>query len=173
MNELNIAKETEKAEDVELPEEAEVEAEETKEPSKEADTEVKEAEAQQKKSPEKSFGEYTVDELYALAEEHPSEDVTSDIMSEPFKIFAKQRRGSMGDTYSEFLAMKKAFEKAVPARGKSGQDEKRAYSGFGDAPSRDPSAGLTRRQMEIARDAGMSYREYAFLLESLPDKRIR
>ena len=121
----------------------------------------------------KRFEEYTVSEMYALVKEFPEESVTADVMSEPFFIFAKDKTGSMSDIYSEYLTLKNAFNTKSLVRSQSGQKEERSHSGFGEAPARDISSGLTRRQMELARGAGMTYREYSLLLDSLPGKRIR
>lgn len=127
-----------------------------------------------------TFANCTVSELYELAKEHPEENVAEDILSDAFRIFSEQRTGSAKEIYSLFLELKRSFEKSTkatatnanPARGLSGQENKRAYSGYAQAGvHRDVSSSLTGRQMQIARDSGMSYREYAELLASLPHGR--
>ena len=76
--------------------------------------------------------------------------------------------------------MKNEFSKQFPkneqpAREISGQETgTRAHSGFDTyASGRNVMCGLTKRQMEIARENGMSYREYEELLDSLPKTRMR
>lgn len=128
-----------------------------------------------------TFANCTVSELYELAKEYPEENVAEDILSDAFRIFSEQRTGSAKEIYSLYLELKRSFEKSIkttntintnPARGLSGQENKRAYSGYAQAGvHRDVSSGLTGRQMQIARDSGMSYREYAELLASLPHGR--
>lgn len=123
------------------------------------------------------FDNCTVADLYALSEQFPDENVAQDIISESFRIFAKGRNGEPENIYSEFLDLRRSFEKGLseknPARGLSGQEKStRAYSGFdGAGIYRNASAGLTKRQMQIARDSGMSFREYAELLDSVPHGR--
>lgn len=120
------------------------------------------------------FESCRVKELYELSEQFPEENVMQDIASESFRIFSKGRAESPEQIYSEYLNLRRSFEKAMsdtsPARGFTGQEKTtRAYSGFdGAGIHRNPSSGLTKRQMQIARESGMSFREYAELLESVP-----
>ncbi len=120
------------------------------------------------------FENCRVKDLYELSEQFPQENVMQDIASESFRIFAKGRTEAPEQIYSEYLNLRRSFEKAMsdtsPARGITGQEKiTRAYSGFdGAGIHRNPSSGLTKRQMQIARESGMSFREYAELLESVP-----
>lgn len=140
-------------------------------------TQTQDAEPEEKDSLDITFANCTVSELYELAREYPGEDVAKDILSEPFRIFSKQKTGNAKDIYSEYLELKRSFLQSrqtekTPARGLSGQENKRAYSGFAQAGiHRDVSNGLTGRQMQIARESGMSFREYADILASLPHGR--
>lgn len=120
------------------------------------------------------FENCKVKDLYELSEQFPKENVMQDIASESFRIFAKGRSESLQEIYSEYLNLRRSFEKVMSdttsARGITGQEKStRAYSGFdGAGIHRNPSSGLTKRQMQIARESGMSFREYAELLESVP-----
>ncbi len=120
------------------------------------------------------FENCKVKDLYELSEQFPEENVMQDIASESFRIFSKGRTEAPEQIYSEYLNLRRSFEKAMsdtsPARGITGQEKiTRAYSGFdGAGIHRNPSSGLTKRQMQIARESGMSFREYAELLESVP-----
>lgn len=112
----------------------------------------------------KKFSEYTVSSLYALSEEFPNENVAEDIMSEGFRVFSGGRRGEASEVYSDYLKLKKYFSD----KENSAQPSARAHSSFGSPSARSASSVLTRRQMDIAKASGMSYREYAELLEGLP-----
>lgn len=120
------------------------------------------------------FENCKVKDLYELSEQFPKENVMQDIASESFRIFAKGRTEAPEQIYSEYLNLRRSFEKAMSdttsARGITGQEKStRAYSGFdGAGIHRNPTSGLTKRQMQIARESGMSFREYAELLESVP-----
>ena len=130
---------------------------------------------------EKEFLECTVSEIYELAKCFPEENIMEDISSDTFKLFVSGRpKGKPLQIYSDYIALKKAFSVQVPekeqlARVISGQETgTREHSGFDTYSSgRNAMCGLTKRQMEIARENGMSYREYEELLDSLPKTRMR
>lgn len=133
-------------------------------------------ESEESEEPEEvsGFENCKVKDLYELSEQFPEENVMQDIASESFRIFAKGRSESPQEIYSEYLNLRRSFEKVMSdttsARGITGQEKStRAYSGFdGVGIHRNPSSGLTKCQMQIARESGMSFREYAELLESVP-----
>ena len=143
--------------------------------------ETKEQEKTEEMGSEKEFLECTVAELYEISESFPEQNIMEDISSESFKIFAKgHTKASPKQIYSDYVALKNEFSKRLPkkedtARVISGQENgTRAHSGFDTYSSgRSVMCGLTKRQMEIARENGMSYREYEELLDSVPKTRMR
>lgn len=130
---------------------------------------------------EKGFLECTVAELYEISKSFPDQNIMEDISSESFKIFANgHTNASPKQIYSDYVVLKNEFSKQFPkqqesARVISGQETgTRAHSGFDTyASGRNVMCGLTKRQMEIARENGMSYREYEELLDSVPKTRMR
>ncbi len=130
---------------------------------------------------EKEFLECTVSEIYELAKSFPGENIMEDISSDTFKLFVSgHSKGDPSQIYSDYIALKKAFSAQLPekenlARVISGQETgTREHSGFDTYSSgRNVMCGLTKRQMEIARESGMSYREYEELLDSVPKTRMR
>ena len=149
-----------------------------------ADTENMEEVADEEK--DQSFGSCTVDRLYALCGKFPEENVIADISTEAFRIFSSGRKGSPESVYAEFIGLKKAFgvfdgnKRSVVQNGHNEQcvgeeASQRAYSSYGSVNSyRDVSKGLTKRQMQMARESGMSFREYEELLNSISGaKRLR
>ena len=148
--------------------------EKTKESSSENEEipEEKESESQ-----EKNLDNYTLGEIKQMSAKLDKKRLLSDIISEEFAAFSDGRSGNLEDQYISFLKLKDIIESSKnekdsssePARSVSGQDE-RLHSGFGNTSARNISSGLTKRQMDMARSAGMSFREYEELLESVPAK---
>ena len=130
--------------------------------------------------------------LYELKERFPENDVAHDVTSKEFELFAKGKSADISEIYKDFLCFKAQYSdnntgfpsntvqgsepvlsrKDIPASDKSSYEfdgTSRGYSGFsGGAPLADYSKMLTKRQMDIAKQSGMSYREYANLLQSIP-----
>lgn len=141
---------------------------------------------------EKLFSENVFGALYTLAAQFPENDVAQDVSSEAFRLFAAGKRGDITSIYEKYLAFRKAFGEmnakperktgeTAPAQSHSEKPESapepkyepepavRSYSGYpGGTPPVDYGMSLTARQMLIARKSGMSYREYAELLNSVP-----
>ena len=134
---------------------------------------------------EKVFSESVFGALYALADRFPENDVARDVTSKAFRLFAAGKSGDITSVYEEYLAFRKAAaaeqirkEVQSPSAPETSEDEQkcdvtktasRSFSGFpGGTPPADYGAALTARQMLIARQSGMSYREYAELLHSVP-----
>lgn len=134
---------------------------------------------------EKVFSESVFGALYALADRFPENDVARDVTSKAFRLFAAGKSGDITSVYKEYLAFRKAAaaeqirkEVQSPSAPETSEDEQkcdvtktasRSFSGFpGGTPPADYGAALTARQMLIARQSGMSYREYAELLHSVP-----
>ena len=130
--------------------------------------------------------------LYELKERFPENDVAHDVTSKEFELFAKGKSADISEIYKDFLCFKAQYSdnntgfpsntvrasepvlsrKDIPASDKNSYEfdgTSRGYSGFsGGAPLSDYSKMLTKRQMDIAKKSGMSYREYANLLQSIP-----
>lgn len=130
--------------------------------------------------------------LYELKERFPENDVAHDVTSKEFELFAKGKSADISEIYKDFLCFKAHYSdnntgfpsntvrasepvlsrKDIPASDKNSYEfdgTSRGYSGFsGGAPLADYSKMLTKRQMDIAKQSGMSYREYANLLQSIP-----
>lgn len=134
---------------------------------------------------EKAFSESVFGALYALADKFPENDVARDVTSKAFRLFAAGKSGDITSVYEEYLAFRKADaaeqikkEAQSPSapekpeyepKSDVSQSASRSFSGFpGGTPPVDYGAALTARQMLIARQSGMSYREYAELLHSVP-----
>ena len=110
--------------------------------------------------------------LSDLKSRYPKEKVEKLLTGDLFERFAKGRSGSMREIADDFFS----FISSVNADGE-GDDKPSEYSSFTSTAfssgSGTPSdVALTKQQMEIAKSAGMSYREYANLLSSVP-KRTR
>ena len=110
--------------------------------------------------------ENTADVL-KITESTGNGDVLKDILSEEFEIFSEGRNDGLAERYEAFARLKASMLPKEPARGETGQ-ERRLHSGFAEGGFKDVSCGLTKRQMEMARDAGMSFREYEELLNMAP-----
>ena len=130
---------------------------------------------------EKTGSESAFGALYALADAFPDNDVAHDVSSKAFRLFADGRDGDMKSLYQAYLALREAFgvsenEAKTHTRSEMFEDEpaddgglSRFYSSFsGGLPVSDYAETLTARQMLMARQSGMSYREYAELLHSVP-----
>lgn len=111
--------------------------------------------------------------LSDIKSRYPKEKVEKLFAGDLFERFAKGRSGSMREIADDFFS----FISSVNSEEDRGYDEPPEYSSFtstafssGSGTPHDVT--LTKQQMEIAKSAGMSYREYANLLSSVP-KRTR
>ncbi len=111
------------------------------------------------------FSRMTVDELCALAAAFPDSHVVEDVTSAPFRAFCEGRSGDASDVYAAYLRLKSQLAGTNTA---AAEKNRGSTSFTGGTAQKDYSLSLTKRQMDIARDSGMSYKEYAELLESLP-----
>lgn len=115
----------------------------------------------------------SISDLFELKERCPNADVGKIFTDKAFFEFSKGRSGSLCERYLGYLG----FMSLLPGR-ESVQNDRSDYSGAastafssdGKAYAHDYSERLTRRQMDIAKNAGMSYREYGELLDSIPSK---
>ncbi len=129
------------------------------------------------------------DELCLLYSRHPSVDVASLLESEQFRGYCTGRSGTLCELYEGFtslLAALESFNKARLTTGLEGSKDApyedthstrhamKALSSTGfsrqsASESSDFSSMLSPSQRDIARRAGISYREYAQLLCDIPD----
>jgi len=109
----------------------------------------------------------------AIKKAYPECDIGELLCDEAFEKFAQGKRGTAEKIYGEYLTFMTVLN------GKNESIERRmfaenastSFSASDKAYSSDGSEGLTKRQMEIARESGMSYREYSSLLSDIPKKR--
>lgn len=125
-----------------------------------------------------AFSEDVFGKLYELVARFPTEKAAEDVASEAFRRFAAGKSGDVLSIYADYLDFKRAFSAQsaeadyVPAVSVEAEEERfSAYAGGAALP--DHAQSLTARQMQIARESGMSYREYAELLQSVPAGRKR
>lgn len=156
------------------------EGEESEEPEETAEGVPCEDENTREVGEEKTGSESVFGALYMLADAFPDNDVAHDVSSKAFRLFADGRDGDMKHIYQAYLELREAFgvsENGAKAHTRSEmfEDEpaddglSRFYSSFsGGLPVSDYGETLTARQMLMARQSGMSYREYAELLHSVP-----
>jgi len=137
--------------------------------AQEADREDKETGAAKKKDDAEkgdySLSSVTLGDILSLEEKYPGENAALSVLSDSFRLFAEGRREKLSDIYEKYMR----FEKS---RGDKATDDKKTAplrSSFSTGGVQtDYGASLTKRQMEIAREGGLSYREYADILGSLP-----
>ncbi len=120
------------------------------------------------------FSEELFGQLYTLIERFPTEKAAEDVASEAFRRFAAGKSGDVVSIYADYLDFKRAFSAQSadsPTETEVSEECYSAYAGGSALP--DYAQSLTARQMQIARESGMSYREYAELLQSVPTGRKR
>lgn len=132
-----------------------------------AEEDVKEVSEVENKEEVKNLYDYTLAEVLKVKEIAGDKDVLKDILSEEFEIFSEGRSDGLIERYEAFSRLKASMLPKESARGETGQ-ERRLHSGFAEGGFKDTSSGLTRRQMEMAKSAGMSFREYEELLSAAP-----
>ncbi len=114
-----------------------------------------------------------VSTLVYLKSVYPEKNLEKLLSGDLFERFAKGKSGSVKEILCDFFSFADALSE------KNEVEENRAHSNIGSTAFSSESgapadfSGLTPRQMEIAKNAGMSYREYAHLLESIPKNKGR
>ncbi len=124
------------------------------------------------KETEEDGGDF-VSTLVYLKSAYPERNLEKLLSGDLFERFAKGKSGSVKEILCDFFSFADAFSE------KNETEENSAHSNIGSTAFSSESgaptdfSGLTPRQMEIAKGAGMSYREYAHLLESIPKNKGR
>ena len=109
--------------------------------------------------------------LSSLKEKYPRTTVEELLSGRGFERFAKGRSGSIEEIFDDYYNFVSCFNGTENKEffGNSHSDfASTAFSKHSGIP--DEGSNLTKQQMEIAKSAGMSYREYAHLLESVPKR---
>ena len=112
-------------------------------------------------------------EILHFKKNFPDTDINSLFENKAFLAFSKGRRQNLCSLYGDYIS----FMSALYGDGKKSErkDDSETFSTSFSARSKsygnDYSGILSKRQMEIAKSEGMSYREYAELLSSIPSKK--
>lgn len=108
--------------------------------------------------------------LCEIKAKYPKDVVEKLLCSNLFESFAKGRSGSMTEIFGDFYSFMSKVNKDE-SESFAEQDRDYASTAF-SSQSGTASAGinLTKQQMDMAKSAGLSYREYAQMLESIPKR---
>ena len=119
---------------------------------------------------DKPVSDYTLKEIAEMKDNFDGDDMLYDILSEEFAVFSQSRSGSLAEKYEAFAKLKALMKPKTENKREEtvAEKESRLHSGFSGGGYRDVSTGLTKRQMDMARSAGMSFKEYEELLISAP-----
>ncbi len=145
----------------------------------ENDTQITRADEEKETLGNTEFGKMTVSELLDFAYQYGNGEVLKDISEKSFELFARNRKGSAKEVYDAYLDFKKSFAPKNEAKTEIMPEnyetqpenyDERELSGFSSGAVSSFPVNLSKRQMDIARENGMSFREYSELLESIPHK---
>lgn len=124
-----------------------------------------------KDTPEKAAdGDGFLSVLSYLKENFPAASIEELLSGDLFERFARGRSGSAREIVDDFFGFASALSKRENEAVSEGYSS-HASTAFSSGGSSEVE--LTSRQMEIAKSAGMSYREYAQMLESIPKSKGR
>lgn len=109
--------------------------------------------------------------LSDIKSRYPEKALKRMLEGNSFERFAKGRSGSIGEIFDDYYAFMEDFSKGEAEDAADDGHALLASTAFSShSGASDTGAKLTKQQMEIAKSAGMSYREYAALLDSVPKK---
>lgn len=159
MTEENIITET-KEEALSVPERAEEEvpseaSEEEKKPNEDSEAGEKELAQEEENSAEGETEEQRDADISA-------EEFARTLGNPMFAVFARGRKGDINSAVRDFNEMMQAGRALLSEEAKMKMTPGGGFAGGGVA--------LSERQRKIAREAGMSYREYYELIHTLPEK---
>ncbi len=108
--------------------------------------------------------------LTQIKAKYPTADTL--LSGDRFQKFAKGRSGSISEIFDDYYDFVTTFSDTAHGDGEGhAQLASTAFSAKSGVT--DTGESLTKQQMEIAKSAGMSYREYANLLKSIPQRAAR
>ncbi|MBP3580810.1 MAG: hypothetical protein J6K12_06145 [Clostridia bacterium] len=122
--------------------------------------------------------------LCEFKKKYPAADMNKLFDSDMFQSFAKGKKQSLMDICEDYCRFLSAFDRKNPDFEQQPHEDNFSYeqrrsspmssTAFSSHSGTSPvSDGLTKQQMEIAKSAGLSYREYAELLSSIPKSPTR
>lgn len=111
--------------------------------------------------------------LTSIKSKYPQTAVEKLLSGDLFERFAKGRSGSVEEIFDDYYSFVTAANPDVQT---SSEDSESGFSSTAfssQSGAVNYGSNLTKQQMDIAKSAGMSYREYQNLLESIPKSRTR
>ena len=135
---------------------------------------------------EKSDAQKFAQTLSEIRESFSDENIGALLSGGLFENFAKGRQGNVIEVFGDFCSFMRTINNnqnkevlSYDEKNKENSDDdfedELCSTAFSSHSSNATSYqdGLTKQQMDIAKSAGMSYREYANLLESIPKNKTR
>lgn len=107
-----------------------------------------------------------VEILSKIKAKYPEETVEKMLSGNMFEHFARGKSGSPEEIFDDYYE----FFTAMSGDTSKNQAPELASTAFSCHSGTICGTNLTKQQMEIAKSAGMSYREYSDLLESIPKR---
>ncbi len=110
-------------------------------------------------------------DITQIREMFPDANIENVLCDKTFSIFAQGRNGNLASIYRDDRNFSDLFSLKEQTDVKKNQENRlasTAFSSYAGSVGNDYSAGLSKQQMEIAKQAGMSYREYSEMLEAIP-----
>lgn len=104
--------------------------------------------------------------LSKIKSKYPEKTVEKMLSGNMFECFARGKKGSPEEIFDDYYEFYTAMSQE-PSEKESADFASTAFSSHSGTVS---GTNLTKQQMEIAKSAGMSYREYSDLLESIPKR---
>lgn len=112
-----------------------------------------------------------IEVLSDIKAKYPRTAVEKMLSGNNFERFAKGRNGSISEIFDDYYAFVTGFSDSQSREDTSNGHSELASTAFSShSGAVEEASNLTKQQMDIAKSAGMSYREYAHLLESIPKR---
>lgn len=111
-------------------------------------------------------GEDFVKVLSRIKAKYPDGEAEKMLTGDSFERFARGRSGSIEEIFDDYYE----FVSCISGKSENTQSANLSSTAFSSHSGYVSPSGLTEQQMEIAKSAGMSYREYSDLLESIPKR---
>lgn len=112
-------------------------------------------------------------EILHFKKNFPDTDINSLFENKAFLAFSKGRRQNLCSLYGDYISFMSALygDGQKSERREDSESFSTSFSARSKSYGNDYSGILSKRQMEIAKSEGMSYREYAELLSNIPSKK--